>query len=248
MQHRVRAMYFFFDLMLLMLPNFVTLRENLIFFWLCTHARHARTHAHLSIYIYRMPTGMKLFELYSQCPEHCGPDFEYMCAIVSLCNSYLLMSAREEALDPQMTPALVLQKWKEHKQRLQFRGIPPTELEELAHLCGRHSKLLSGGGVSSLSVGDVVYLQGTGLLNTQMSEEDHFEQPYVDSHVVVVYSATTHSVTFVNPDRRKSGKRNFHSGVNGFFTVTHDQLTRIWKVRRPDGATYTGAVLTMRDG
>jgi len=70
---------------------------------------------------------MRLGQLFSQCDcrEHCGPEYEYMCAIVSLCNSHLIASRKEDSdVDPQMTPVHVLKKWQEHKQGedLEFRG------------------------------------------------------------------------------------------------------------------------------
>jgi len=196
----------------------------------------------------RMPAGMRLNQLYSQCHEHCGPQYEYMCAIVSLCNSHLIVS-RKEDVDPQMTPVLAFKKWQEHKHKegedLEFRGMAPEELCELAHLCGRRAKLVRHEKASSLVAGDLVYLLGTGLLNSQLSEEDHFEQPSVDSHVVVVYATSKCGVTFVNPDRRKHGKRDFHLFVNGFFTLTHEQLAKIWKVRRSNGDAYTCAAVSV---
>jgi hypothetical protein len=81
-------------------------------------------------------------------------------------------------------------------------GMAPEELCELAHLCGRRAKLIvRHGKASSLVAGDLVYLLGTGLLNSQLSEEDHFEQAPVDSHVAVVYATSKCGVTLVNPDR-----------------------------------------------
>jgi hypothetical protein len=125
-------------------------------------------------------------------------------------------------------------------------GMAPEELCELAHLCGRRAKLIvRHGKASSLVAGDLVYLLGTGLLNSQLSEEDHFEQAPVDSHVAVVYATSKCGVTLVNPDRRKHGKRNFHLFVNEFFTLTHEQLARIWKVRRSNGEAYTFAAVTV---
>jgi hypothetical protein len=172
-----------------------------------------------------------------------------MCAFVSLANLFVVMRVTEFV---KVTPKTLLDLWSTRKRPSwePLHGMSPRDLfratskalDEYGHgMWG--CELLRGADPSCLRAGDMIYVQGTGLLNTQLSDEHELVQPPIDSHVVLVWSVSVGHVKLVNPDRRKCGRKDFRSGINGFFVVAKEKLASIWDVQRLDGTRYTGVVI-----
>ena len=193
---------------------------------------------------------MKLKDLYSQCRRDCGPDFEFMCSLVGLSNASILKDLADK-----QSPKFLLDRSRQTQQLPHglICGVSPNELLGVAvntmgngWSCLVTDRRWTPG---MLMCGDLLYVRGTGLLNTQLDPGDQFVEPEVDSHVVTVYSVDGEGeqLTVVNPDRRKVGARSFRHAVNGFFVISFDQLIDIWDVKRPDGSEHSRVVLSISD-
>ena len=180
-----------------------------------------------------------LNQLLSQNETDCGPEYNCMCAIVSCVNGLRIRRV------PTIGPARLL----ELARRVglcntrPLQGVSPQELCEVANLVapeGLHALLLAKPLIWDLRPGDLLYVKGTGLMNSQMDESDHFVQEIVDSHVVAIQSISRkdNQIIVVNPDRRKQGASNFRLNVNGRFTLSNQSLYEIWDVTRPGGEQF----------
>jgi len=180
-----------------------------------------------------------LNQLLSQNETDCGPEYNCMCAIVSCVNGLRIRRV------PTVGPARLL----ELARRVglcntrPLQGVSPQELCEVANLVapeGLHALLLAKPLIWDLRPGDLLYVKGTGLMNSQMDESDHFVQEIVDSHVVAIQSISRkdNQIIVVNPDRRKQGASNFRHNVNGRFTLSNQSLYEIWDVTRPGGEQF----------
>ena len=183
---------------------------------------------------------LPLKALYSQCPLDCGPEWPKMCALVALSNSLSLLGFAK--ISPQDVHAQA--KSQQLCTQIGEAGCPPDTLAAVADLFLPPHVVATAAAVEpeDLSKGDMLYLRGTGLLNTQIQNPAReFKEPEQDSHVVTVYSIdpAKGTITVVNPDRRKFGKDAFQDQRNGFFTLSLRQLKDVSKVRRLNGAVYT---------
>jgi hypothetical protein len=182
---------------------------------------------------------MPLNQLISQNETDCGPEYNCMCAIASCING--LRIRRVATVGP--VRLLELARRMGLCRTRPLEGVSPQELCDVANLLapeGLHALLLAKPLIWDLNPGDLLYVKGTGLMNSQMDESDHFVQEIVDSHVVAIHSISRNEnqIIVVNPDRRKQGASHFRLNVNGLFTLTKQSLYDIWDVTRPGGEQF----------